>query len=190
LEGDDTVKRLLWFLALAVLVSLSAPVLAGDSDSGNTPDAAPPDAPPDQPASPEEQEEARERGYMKIVTSETIIEGKVTDATGQPLEGINVLLFVGGLVKTTAVTDVMGDYQISYEIDYAKDESIVLWYAPGMPPWLPKAVVLRESSKAASNSLFSPCIPKIELKMAMKFDVSMVDAKTRTMQLAESNCLE
>jgi len=182
--------KIVWYLLIALLLVMPGTALGSGDEPASHPGAAPPESPPEQPPSPGREQQEQDQGYLKVLKSETTIEGKVTDATGQPLEGVTVTLFVGGRARQSTTTDVMGSYKISYLLDYGKDESVVLWYVPPMKPWLPKAVVLKESSSAVRNRLFGPCIPKIELKTAMQFDVSIVDAKTRTMQIKQSGCLE
>jgi hypothetical protein len=103
---------------------------------------------------------------------------------------------------------------MKYLIDVGKDKTVMLWYVA--PPvqerivrtekagekankvttsegtsskWVPKAVVLHESKTALASKLISPCIPRVQVKPFLEFDVQMVDVLTRNKQIAQSGCL-
>jgi len=127
--------------------------------------------------------------FIHPIEGQTSISGVVSDQYRKPLPGALVKLFVDGLMVASVLTDAGGSYTLKYPIDIGKDKTVVLWYVAPGSDWVPKAVILKESKAAVAAGLMSPCIPRVEVKPFLEFNVQMVDVATRNKQLAQSGCL-
>ncbi|MBN1505038.1 MAG: carboxypeptidase regulatory-like domain-containing protein [Candidatus Eisenbacteria bacterium] len=127
--------------------------------------------------------------FIHPIEGQTSISGVLSDQYRKPLPGAQVKLFVDGLLVASVITDAGGFYGLKYPIDIGKDKTVVLWYVAPGTHWVPKAVILRESKAAVAAGLMSPCIPRVEVKPFLEFNVQMVDVATRNKQLAQSRCL-
>jgi hypothetical protein len=127
--------------------------------------------------------------FIRPIEGQTSISGLVSDQYRKPLPGAQVKLFVDGLVVASVMTDAGGFYGLKYPIDIGKDKTVVLWYVAPSAEWVSKAVILKESKAALAAGLMSPCIPRVEVKPFLEFNVQMVDVATRNKQLAQSGCL-
>jgi hypothetical protein len=168
-------RRLLIGLLTVVLLLIAAEI-------------ARPVPPPDQ-QPPEQTARSEPPQFLRPIEGETSIGGMVSDQVKNAMSGVQVKLFVDGLNVAAVATDLAGAYNLRYPIDIGKDKTVVLWYiAPGTE-WVPKAVVLHESRAALSARLISSCIPRVQVKPFLEFNVTMVDVPTRNKQIAHSGCL-
>ena len=163
---------------------------------------------------PQETKQLEPPRFLRPIEGETSITGVVRDQNQNPLKDVSIKLFVDGVVVASALTDGAGAYRMKYLIDVGKDKTVMLWYMeppvqerdawtekPGekankvtisegtSSKWVPKAVVLHESKAALASKLISPCIPRVQVKPFLEFDVQMVDVPTRNKQIAQSGCL-
>jgi hypothetical protein len=163
---------------------------------------------------PQETKQLEPPRFLRPMEGETSITGVVRDQNQNPLKDVSIKLFIDGVVVASTLTDGAGAYSMKYLIDVGKDKTVMLWYvAPPvqervvdtgkvgektnkvtMPEgtsskWVPKAVVLHESKAAIASKLISPCIPRVQVKPFLEFDVQMVDVPTRNKQIAQSGCL-
>jgi hypothetical protein len=127
--------------------------------------------------------------FIRPIEGQTSISGLVSDQYKKPLTGAQVKLFVDGIMVASVIADAGGFYNLKYPIDIGKDKTIVLWYVAPTSDWVSKAVVLKESKAALAAGLISPCIPRVDVKPFLEFNVQMVDVATRNKQLAQSGCL-
>lgn len=129
--------------------------------------------------------------FLRPIEEETSIGGLVSDQAQNPMPGVEVKLFIDGLNVASTVTDLGGAYSLRYPIDIGKDKTVMLWYvaAGTETDWVPKSVVLHESRAAVTHHLISSCIPRVQVKAFLEFNVQMVDVPTRNRQIAQSNCL-
>jgi hypothetical protein len=144
--------------------------------------------PPDQ-QPPEQTARSEPPQFLRPIEGETSIGGLVSDQMKNPMSGVQVKLFVDGLNVASVPTDLAGAYNLRYPIDIGKDKTVVLWYVASETDWVPKAVVLHESRAALSARLISSCIPRVQVKPFLEFNVQMVDVSTRNRQVAQSGCL-
>jgi len=141
------------------------------------------------PRPPEEKKPSEPPQFIRTIQGETSISGVVQDQNKKPLKDVMVKLFVEGVVAASAQTDGAGAYNLKYPIDIGKDKTVMLWYVAPGTQWVSKAVVLHESKAALASNLISPCIPRVQVKPFLEFNVQMVDVATRNRQIAQSGCL-
>ncbi len=168
-------RRLLIGLLTVVLLLIAAEI-------------ARPVPPPDQ-QPPEQTARSEPPQFLRPIEGETSIGGMVSDQAKNAMPGVHVKLFVDGLNVAAVTTDLAGAYNLRYPIDIGKDKTVVLWYVAPGSEWVPKAVVLHESRAALSTRLISLCIPRVQVKPFLEFNVTMVDVPTRNQQIAHSGCL-
>jgi len=137
----------------------------------------------------EQTKRQQSQDFIHPIEGQTSISGVVSDQYRKPLPGAQVKLFVDGLTVASVITDAGGSYTLKYPIDIGKDKTVVLWYVAPGTDWVSKAVILKESKAAIAAGLMSPCIPRVEVKPFLEFNVQMVDVATRNKQLAQSGCL-
>ena len=139
---------------------------------------------------PEETKVQEAPEFLRPIEGETSISGLVDDQTKNPMPGVKVKLFVDGLLVISTVTDQAGAYNLRYPIDIGKDRTVMLWYVAPGTEWVPKAVVLHESRAAIAAHLISTCIPRVQVRPYLEFNVQIVDVQTRSKQIANSGCLQ
>jgi hypothetical protein len=122
-------------------------------------------------------------------TSETTISGIVVGKGGKPLVDVAVKLYVGGLLASEVLTSSDGSFEFTELIDYARDVTIDVWFVANDPELLMENVLLKESSAAVQNGLYSKCLRRVNLDPITDFVVRLVDQETRIEQLKRSGCL-
>lgn len=122
-------------------------------------------------------------------TSETTISGIVVGKDGRPLLDVAVKLYVGGLLTNELMTSSDGSFEFAELIDYARDVTIDVWFVSPDPELIMENVILKESSGALQNGLYSKCVKRVRLDPITDFVVRIVDVKTRVEQLKRSGCL-
>lgn len=127
--------------------------------------------------------------FVRTIQGEISISGRVEDQNRSPLKDVAVKLFIEGVLVGATKTDGMGGYSMKHAIDVGKDKTVMLWYVAPGTQWVPKAVVLHESKASIASGAISPCIPRVEVKPFLEFNVQMVDVATRNRQIAQSGCL-
>jgi hypothetical protein len=122
-------------------------------------------------------------------SSETTISGLVVDASGRPLGDVSVKLYIGGLLTDEIKTSSDGSFELVNLIDYGRDDTIDLWFVPPDASLVMENVLLRESSSAVKNALYSRCIPRVPLDPITDVVVKLVDLSTKIRMLEKSSCL-
>jgi hypothetical protein len=145
--------------------------------------------PPPEQQPPEQTPRQEPPQFLRPIEGETSIGGLVSDQNQNAMSGVGVKLFVDGLNVASTTTDLAGSYDLRYPIDIGKDKTVMLWYVAPGNEWVPKAVVLHESRAAIAANLISPCIPRVQVKPFLEFNVQMVDVPTRNKQIAHSGCI-
>lgn len=116
--------------------------------------------------------------------------GTVTDEAGAALGGVVVKIFEEGmhLAETTSGAD--GRYRLEFDYIPDIDWTLLSWFVPEGNAALPQILILRESLKSKDLELWSPCLPRMELKSRMMFDVTLLSEKTTLEQMSELDCLK
>jgi len=167
--------RELALVAALVLVALCVPALgAGPSDTNPT----------------------GSRGTTRIMsgagfagTEETTVSGLVVDADGKPLVDIAVKLYVGGLLVAEVATSTDGGFELVELIDYGQDVTIDLWFVPPTDELVMENVLLKESSLALEQRLYSQCVSRVRLDPITDVIVKLRDLDARNKMLEEKGCI-
>jgi hypothetical protein len=121
--------------------------------------------------------------------SETTITGLVVDESGSPLLDVNVKLYVGGLLVTEQLTSSDGSFEFTELIDYGNDATIDLWFVPPTDDLIIEDVILKESSSARQNSLYSKCVQRTRLDPLTDVVVKLYTLEGRLAMLKRKGCL-
>jgi len=173
-EGEDSMRRITVACLALALLALGAQVAA----------AAPADTPPVPTDRPTRMTQTG--GFAGA--SETTVSGMVVDSNGKPLKDVSVKLYVGGLLLSEAVTSLDGGFEMYELIDYARDVTIDLWFVPTDPNLVMENVILKESSAAIENNLYSDCITRVRLDPITDVVVRLGDLETRIERMKASGC--
>lgn len=130
-----------------------------------------------------------ERRLLAIEKGETRFKGAAMDRDQKPLAGIQVRLFVNGIVVHTVTTDAVGQYDFKHAIEYSGKETIVLWLADPTGQLTPKALILAESESCRGPKLLSKCYSRIVLEPEVESKVYLFDKDTRARQLNDQGCI-
>ncbi len=168
--------RNLWILA--VLAALLGAVLPAGA-------AGPADTPPSTPGTP--MRLLSPSGYAG--SSETTISGIVVDKDGKPLVDVAAKLYMRGLLVAEVLTSSDGSFEIVELIDYAQDITIDMWFVPSDPELIMENVIFRESTAAIQHGLHSKCVKRVRLDPITDFVIKILDLKTRTRMLENSDCI-
>ncbi len=119
-----------------------------------------------------------------------VLTGKVTDSSGQGLAGVKVKLFEEGFLLTETTSQAGGSY--SLDVDYLPDIdwTVLVWFVPEQPDLIPEILILRESLKSKDLELWSPCLPRMELRPQMSFDVTLMKENEKLSQMSELDCIK
>ncbi len=113
------------------------------------------------------------------------ISGKVTDAAGHPIAGAQVKIFEQGLKIAEVSTGADGAYSVEFQYVPDVDWTMVIWFVPPQEMNLvAELVILRESLKSKELELWSPCLPRLELRPSMKYDVTLLDPASKRKAIA------
>jgi hypothetical protein len=161
-------------LLLLPAVALAAPISGGDT------------RPPDDAITLQDPMNA---GLNPVMKGETRITGTVMDRDRRPLSGIQVKLFVDGVVQRSVTTDAVGQYDFKQLISYSGKETIAMWFCDPTSQLTPKALILAESETCRDANLLSPCYSRIQFEPVVESKVYMFDKKTRMQQVFAAGCL-
>lgn len=156
--------------------------------------ASPPDtAPGNEPeiGSPSSDPDAKIYEYQSLGTSRrlTPFSGTVLDVNDHPVPGVEVKLFVDGMVVGSALTEGNGYYDIRAPYDESADVTVLLWFVAPDHGLMPKMLVLHESRASKDQSLISACVPRATVTPGHQFRVYLFDPQSRNKELSELNCL-
>ncbi len=118
-----------------------------------------------------------------------ILSGKATSAGGGLLAGVAVKLFEEGFLQTETVTAADGSY--SLEVNYVPDIdwTVMVWYVPQDPNLIPEIVILRESLRSKELGLWSVCLPRVDLRPRMSYDVLLMNEEQKLEQMTKMDCM-
>ncbi len=165
---------LVFLVGAALVVSGVSAVAVGPGDGAGIP----PVASPGRLVSP--------TGFS--TSSETSIDGRVMNLDGDPLVDVTVKLYFGGVLLAEEITSSDGTYEIVELIDYGRDVTISLWFVSTDPNLLMENIILKESTAAVEQRLYSPCVKRIRIDPLTYAPVKLMDLQSRTRWLTESGC--
>ena len=122
--------------------------------------------------------------------SETTITGLVVDVAGKPLLDVNVKLYMGGLLVAEQLTSSDGSFEFKELIDHGSDVTIDLWFVPPTEDQVMENVILKESSSARANALYSKCVARARLDPITDIVVKLYDLDSRIEMLKRKGCIE
>ncbi|MGD8394098.1 MAG: hypothetical protein PVF43_01350 [Candidatus Eiseniibacteriota bacterium] len=128
-------------------------------------------------------------GLNPTMRGEITFSGTVLDQDQHAIAGIDVKLFIGGLLVEAHVTDSVGQYQFMRTIDFSRDETVMLWLVDRSRRYAPKAFVLDESEAASKASILSPCFIRLQVESTIESTVYMFDSETKAQALADRHCI-
>ncbi|MFZ1947903.1 MAG: carboxypeptidase-like regulatory domain-containing protein [bacterium] len=120
---------------------------------------------------------------------EQFVSGTVTDYAGKPLGGVVIKLFADGDLVRAAHTTANGAFEMPMPLNVEGDETVVLWFVSTTEPLQPQFVVLKQSSRAKSNRLFSPCALSAKMRPQMRVDVRLLTENEEMAVLKGKGCL-
>jgi Carboxypeptidase regulatory-like domain len=116
--------------------------------------------------------------------------GTVTDESGSALAGVVVKIFEEGMVLAQTTTEASGRYRLEFEFIPDIDWTLLTWFVSEDDTNLPQILILRESLKSKDLELWSPCLPRMELKARMKYDAVLLTEKTTLLKMSDLDCLK
>jgi hypothetical protein len=122
-------------------------------------------------------------------TSETTISGMVVDKDGRPMVDVAAKLYIGGVLVSEILTSTDGGFELVELIDYANDVTIDMWFVPPGEDMVMENVILKESTTALQQGLYSKCVSRVRLDPITDFVVRILDLDSRTRMLKTSDCL-
>ncbi len=122
--------------------------------------------------------------------SETTITGLVVDESGQPMLDVNVKLYMGGLLVTEQLTSSDGAFEFTELIDYGNDVTIDMWFVPPTDELVMENVLLKESSSAIQNGLYSQCVQRIRLDPITDVIVKLYGLESRVEMIRRKGCIK
>lgn len=128
-------------------------------------------------------------GLNPISKGETRIAGTVLDRREHPLSGVEVKLFVDGVLRREVVTDAVGQYNFKQLINYTGKETVAIWFVDPKRKLVPKALILAESPASKQAKLLSPCFTRVQFEEVVESRVHLFDKETRSQQIFASECL-
>lgn len=128
-------------------------------------------------------------GPAAATVEDLVLQGRVTDDGGIGLGGITVRAFINGFEKATAITGGDGAYILNLRYDNAEDQTIVVWWIPMMQTQVPELAILREGSRARELQIWSPCIPRLDLRPSVTHDVVLLQEAEKFRRLGADDCL-
>ena len=122
-------------------------------------------------------------------TEETTISGQVVDKEGKPVADVTVKLYLGGLLVTEVMTSLDGSFEVVELIDYGRDVTVDMWFVPADDRFVMENVLLKESSSALKNKLYSPCVARVRLDPFTDMIVRLYDIDARNSKLQREGCI-
>jgi len=164
--------------ALVLITTLHLPAAAG-----------PPSTAPDTPDDVLTKQRDVPAGLNPVMKGETRIAGTVLDRREHPLSGIEVKLFVDGILRREVVTDAVGQYDFKHLINYTGKETVAIWLVDPKRRLVPKALILAESPASKQAKLLSPCFTRVQFEEVVESRVHLFDKETRSQQIFGSECI-
>jgi len=117
------------------------------------------------------------------------LSGKATNASGAACADVAVKLFEEGFLRAETTTAADGTY--SLEVNYVPDIdwTVMVWYVPQDPNLIPEIVVLRESLRSKEQDLWSACLPRVDLRPRMSYDVVLMNEEQKLDQMTKMDCM-
>lgn len=128
-------------------------------------------------------------GLNPVSKGETRVTGTVLDRREHPLSGVEVKLFVDGVLRREVTTDAVGQYDFKHLINYTGKETVAIWFVDPKRTLVPKALILAESPASKQAKLLSPCFPRVQFEEVVESRVHLFDRETRSQQIFASECL-
>ncbi len=128
-------------------------------------------------------------GLLPVMKGETQVLGTVLDRTEKPLAGIQVKLFVDGMMCREVLTDAVGQYDFKQHINFTGKETVAIWFVDPSHKLVPKALILAENTTSKEAKLLSPCFTRIMFEQTVESRVHLFDKDTRTQQVFASGCI-
>ena len=151
--------------------------------------AGPPSADPGTPDDVLEKQRDVPPGLNPVMKGETRIAGTVLDRREHPLSGVEVKLFVDGVLRREVVTDAVGQYDFKHQVNYTGKETVAIWFVDPLRKIVPKALILAESPASRQARLLSPCFARVQFEEVVESRVHLFDKETRSQQIFASECL-
>jgi hypothetical protein len=127
------------------------------------------------------------------VAQDTLTGYSGTVALEGTIDGANVAqvrVYQNGLMSAAAESDVAGAYNLEFEVSGQTDETVVVWFLPDTEGVVPTLLVLKESSEARRNAIWSPCVPRLKLSSTVTYDVKFLSDKDLLKSLQGSDCFD
>ncbi len=122
-------------------------------------------------------------------TEETTIAGQVVSKDGKPVTDVTVKLYIGGLLVSEMMTSIDGSFEIVELIDYGRDVTVDMWFVPADDTLVMENVLLKESSSALQNRLYSSCVARVRLDPLTDIIVKLYDIDARNAKLQREGCI-
>jgi hypothetical protein len=120
-------------------------------------------------------------GYTGTVT----IQGSITGSADT-----EVRAYVNGLMVESVRSDVTGTYTIRFDIDGSLDQTVAVWFIPDSEDMVPELVVVKESSAARGNQIWSPCLPRLKPGPSLIHDLKFKSEADFLKAMEEAECFE
>ncbi len=128
-------------------------------------------------------------GLLPVMKGETRLVGTVLDRSEKPLPGMQVKIFIDGMMCREVATDAVGQYDFKHAIHYSGKETVVVWFVDPTGKLVPKALILAESPASREAKLLSPCFIRVMFEEVIESRVHLFDKETRAQQLFASGCI-
>jgi hypothetical protein len=128
-------------------------------------------------------------GLLSVMKGEIHFKGTVLDKQTHPLPGMQVRIYVNGMVAHTAVTDHVGQYDFRVLMNTTGKETIAMWFLDPSGKLSPKALVLAENAACREKKLLSRCYQRIAFEPLVESRVHLFDKDTRAQQIFASECM-
>jgi len=128
-------------------------------------------------------------GLNPVMKGETRIAGTVLDRREHPLSGVEVKLFVDGILRREVTTDAVGQYDFKQLVNYTGNETVAIWFVDPTRKLVPKALVLAENPASRQAKLLSPCFTRVQFEEVVESRVHLFDKETRSQVIFASECL-
>ena len=120
-------------------------------------------------------------GYTGTVT----LQGSITGAGTATIRAYN-----NGLVTTNAESGVTGDYTVTFELSGERDETVVVWFLSDKSDMIPELLIVKESSLARRNGVWSRCIPRVKAQDVVIYNVNFRSEKDLLKSLQDDDCFD
>jgi len=116
-------------------------------------------------------------------TGEVKLQGSVTGSNEA-----EVRAYVNGLLRGSTTSGPTGDYEITFELDGAVDQTAVVWFIPDNETKVPEIVLVKESSAARRNGVWSPCLKRLKAGDIVIHNVNFLTQRELFSSLEENTC--